>query len=162
MGSEMCIRDSKRLASDFSLYLYRPTATDPSLAPEGCDTFYALSVVPHLESGVDWEKESEPYRQAIERRLEETVMPALSNNIAATHLLTPQDFQDRLNSYQGAGFSFEPVIWQLAWFRPHNQSEDIKGLYLVGAGTHPGAGVPAVLTSAQILDEVVPLAKVTV
>ncbi len=152
----------KRLASDFSLYLYRPTATDPSLAPEGCDSFYALSVVPHLESGVDWEKESESYREAIQRRLEETVMPGLSDNIAATHILTPQDFQDRLNSYQGAGFSFEPVIWQLAWFRPHNRSEEIEGLYLVGAGTHPGAGVPAVLTSAQILEEVVPLATVTV
>ncbi|KXX65797.1 phytoene desaturase [Marichromatium gracile] len=146
----------KRLAEDFSLYLYRPTATDPSLAPEGCDTFYALSPVPHLESGTDWATVAEEYRAKIARYLSDTVLPGLEDQIATSLVTTPQDFQDRLNSYLGAGFSFEPTLTQSAWFRPHNVSEDVKGLYLVGAGTHPGAGIPGVISSARVLDTVVP------
>jgi phytoene desaturase len=150
------IFDRKILAEDFSLYLYRPTATDPSLAPEGCDTFYALSPVPHMDSGVDWSKKAEPYRQAIARRLSQTLLPGFEDELATSHLFTPQNFQDVLMSKKGAAFGIEPILTQSAWFRPHNRSEDIEGLYLVGAGTHPGAGVPTVLSSARVLDVVVP------
>jgi phytoene desaturase len=149
----------KVLAPDFSLYLHRPTATDPALAPPGCDTFYVLSPVPHLGGDVDWEAQAEPYRQAIERRLGETVLPGLEQEIATSVVTTPLDFQNRLLSYLGAGFSLEPVLSQSAWFRPHNRSEDVDRLYFVGAGTHPGAGVPGVLSSARVLDSVVPDAK---
>jgi phytoene desaturase len=144
------------LAPDFSLYLHRPTATDPSLAPPGCDTFYALAPVPHLDSGTDWAVESERMRAAIARRLSETVLPGLEDAVVSSHVMTPQDFQDRLWSFKGAGFGLEPVLWQSAWFRPHNRSEDVKGLYMVGAGTHPGAGVPGVLMSAKALEKVIP------
>ncbi len=146
----------KVLAKDFSLYLHRPTATDPSLAPEGCDTFYALSPVPHLGGNVDWAVEAEPYRQRIQRRLEDTLLPGLGAEVVTSHYIHPGDFRNRYLSWQGAGFGMEPSMLQSAWFRPHNVSEDVPGLYLVGAGTHPGAGVPGVLCSAKILDEVVP------
>jgi phytoene desaturase len=146
----------KRLSDDFSLYLHRPTMTDPSLAPPGCDAFYVLSPVPHLGSGTDWSKRAESYRAAIERRLEETVMPGLGASIVTSRVMTPQDFQDRLLSVNGAAFSLEPQLFQSAWFRPHNVSEEVDGLYLVGAGTHPGAGVPGVVSSARILDQLVP------
>ena len=150
------IFDRKLLAEDFSLYLHRPTATDPSLAPPGCDAFYVLSPVPHLESGTDWARQAEPYRRAIEQRLEATLLPGLSQQVVTSRLLTPQDFQDRLSSFRGAAFGLEPVLSQSAWFRPHNRSEEIDRLYLVGAGTHPGAGLPGVLSSARVLDTVVP------
>ncbi|MEE4203515.1 MAG: phytoene desaturase [Halieaceae bacterium] len=151
----------KKLTEDFSLYLHRPTATDPSMAPEGCDTFYALVPVPHLDADIDWREQAEPFRRAIQERLEATVMPGLGDQLATSHLLTPLDFQDRLCSFKGAGFSLEPRIMQSAWFRPHNRSEEIEGLYLVGAGTHPGAGIPGVISSARVLDEVVPDATAT-
>ncbi len=146
----------KVLAKDFSLYLHRPTATDPSLAPAGCDTFYALSPVPHMDAGIDWAVQAEPYRQAIAEFLQRTLLPDLDQQVAASRVTTPRDFQDRLLSVKGAGFGLEPVLLQSAWFRPHNRSEDIERLYLVGAGTHPGAGVPGVLSSARVLDTVVP------
>lgn len=146
----------KVLASDFSLYLHRPTATDPSLAPPGCDTFYALAPVPHLDSGTDWETQAEPYRAALSAYLEASVLPELESSLATSFVTTPLDFQNRLLSYKGAGFSLEPVLWQSAWFRPHNASEEVRHLYLVGAGTHPGAGLPGVLSSARVLDSVVP------
>lgn len=149
---------NKHLAEDFSLYLHRPTATDPSLAPEGCDAFYALSPVPHLDSGTDWEAHAETYRQKIEQRLHETVLPGLGEEIVSSHMLTPLDFKDRLLSEKGAAFGMEPVLTQMAWFRPHNRSEDIDNLYFVGAGTHPGAGVPGVLCSAKVMDQLVPSA----
>jgi len=150
------IFDRKILADDFSLYLHRPTATDPSLAPDGCDAFYVLSPVPHLGSGTDWAETAERYRQALSRSLGETILPDLESNIVTSRVTTPQDFQDRLLSFRGAAFGLEPVLTQSAWFRPHNRSEDVDGLYLVGAGTHPGAGLPGVLSSARILDQVVP------
>ena len=150
------IFDRKVLADDFSLYLHRPTATDPSLAPPGCDAFYVLSPVPHLQSGTDWAAQAEPYRLTIQQRLQETLLPGLADAIVTSRLLTPQDFQDRLSSFRGAAFSLEPVLTQSAWFRPHNRSEELQGLYLVGAGTHPGAGLPGVLSSARVLDSVVP------
>jgi phytoene desaturase len=150
------IFEKHHLADDFSLYLHRPTATDPSLAPAGCDGFYVLSPVPHLQSGVDWATAAEPYRQSISRYLSQTVLPGLEDELVSSRMLTPQLFQDELCSLRGAAFSFEPVLTQSAYFRPHNRSEEVEGLYLVGAGTHPGAGVPGVLSSARILDRVVP------
>ena len=144
------------LAQDFSLYLHRPTATDPSLAPPGCDTFYALAPVPHLDSGTDWKTQAEPMRLAIQERLSQTVLPGLAQEVTTSLMMTPQDFHDRLWSYKGAGFGLEPLLLQSAWFRPHNRSEDVPGLYMVGAGTHPGAGVPGVLMSAKALEKVVP------
>jgi phytoene desaturase len=146
----------KVLAKDFSLYLHRPTATDPGLAPEGCDTFYALAPVPHLDSGTDWTSEAEPYRAAVAGYLEGSLLPGLSQALVTSRVSTPLDFQNRLLSYKGAGFSLEPVLWQSAWFRPHNRSEEVRHLYLVGSGTHPGAGLPGVLSSARVLDRVVP------
>jgi phytoene desaturase len=150
------IFERKVVAEDFSLYLHRPTATDPSLAPAGCDAFYVLSPVPHLGSGTHWPDKADSYRRALARALGETVLPGLEDEIVTSRVLTPQDFQDRLSSFRGAAFGLEPVLTQSAWFRPHNRSEDIERLYLVGAGTHPGAGVPGVLSSARILDTVVP------
>ncbi|MES2710165.1 MAG: phytoene desaturase [Pseudomonadota bacterium] len=146
----------KLLSEDFSLYLHRPTANDPSLAPPGCDAFYVLAPVPHLGSGTDWAVQAEPYRAAVQKRLEETVMPGLGEAIITSRMLTPQDFQDRLLSVNGAAFSLQPQLFQSAWFRPHNTSEELRDLYFVGAGTHPGAGVPGVISSAKILDELVP------
>ena len=150
------IFERKVLADDFSLYLHRPTATDSSLAPAGCDAFYVLSPVPHLQSGTDWSAEAEPYRKRIEQALSSTILPELRDHIVTSRVLTPQDFQDRLSSYRGAAFGLEPVLTQSAWFRPHNRSEEIERLYLVGAGTHPGAGLPGVLSSARVLDDIVP------
>ena len=144
------------LAADFSLYLHRPTATDPAMAPPGSDTFYVLSPVPHLASGTDWRSEVEPYRKKIAQYLESTVLPGLSDAIVVSETLTPQGFHDDLASFRGAAFGMEPVLTQSAWFRPHNQSEDVKNLFLVGAGTHPGAGVPGVLSSARVLDQLIP------
>ena len=149
-----------------SLYLHRPTATDPSLAPPGCDTFYVLSPVPHLRTsrdgkpvGTDWSTEAEKYRSRVERVLEEAVLPDLGKHVVVSEHITPQYFQDELLSFRGSAFGVEPILTQSAYFRPHNVSEDIEGLYLVGAGTHPGAGLPGVLSSARVLDSVVPLAE---
>ncbi len=150
------IFERKVLADDFSLYLHRPTATDPSLAPDGCDAFYVLSPVPHLDSGTDWTTRAESYRQAIEAHLSATLLPDLKNQIVTSRVTTPIDFRDRLLSPKGAAFGLEPVLMQSAWFRPHNRSEELDRLYLVGAGTHPGAGLPGVLSSARVLDVLVP------
>jgi phytoene desaturase len=156
------IFERKILSPDFSLYLHRPTATDPSMAPPGCDTFYVLSPVPNLLSGTDWPAEAESYRRAIAQELSDTILPDLENQVVTSRMLTPLDFQDRLSSFRGAAFGLEPVLTQSAWFRPHNQSEDIDNLYLVGAGTHPGAGLPGVLSSARVLDGLVPDANTLV
>lgn len=145
-----------KLADDFSLYLHRPSASDPSVAPAGCDAFYVLAPVPHLGSGTDWSKQAEPFRQSIQNLLEKTVMPGLGAEVISQKLMTPQDFHDNLWSYKGAAFGLEPLLLQSAWFRPHNRSEDVPGLYMVGAGTHPGAGVPGVLMSAKALEKVIP------
>ncbi len=149
----------KVLADDFSLYLHRPSATDPSLAPEGCDCFYVLAPVPHLEGTTDWHAHAEPYRKAVAQRLSETVLPGLEEEVVCSILTTPQDFQDRLWSFKGSGFGLEPTLLQSAYFRPHNRSEDIERLFMVGAATHPGAGVPGALISAKVLDQVVPAAQ---
>ena len=144
------------LADDFSLYLHRPTASDASMAPAGCDAFYALSPVPHLDSGTDWSVQAEPYRRAIEQRLDATMLPGFAKHVVVSKTMTPYDFRDRLLSHKGAAFGLEPLLRQSAWFRPHNRSEDVPGLYMVGAGTHPGAGIPGVLMSAKALETVLP------
>lgn len=146
----------KRLGDDFSLYLHRPTALDRSLAPDGCDAFYVLAPTPNLAGGADWPFEQERYRRLIEKRLEETLLPSLEKNIVASRVMTPLDFKTRLRAFEGSGFSLEPILTQSAWFRPHNKSESIDNLFLVGAGTHPGAGVPGVLSSAKVLEKVIP------
>lgn len=140
----------KTLADDFSLYLHRPTATDPSLAPDGCDSWYVLSPVPHLAGDTDWTVQAPKYRDAIFRYLEERYMPNLRNHIVTQHTIDPLHFRDTLNSYLGSAFSVEPTLTQSAWFRPHNKSEDVDALYFVGAGTHPGAGLPGVMSSGKI------------
>ena len=145
-----------RLADDFSLYLHRPSATDPAVAPAGHDTFYALAPVPHLDAGIDWASAAEGYRRRIQARLESTVLPGLGRHIVSSRVTTPQQFHDDLLSFKGAAFGMEPRLLQSAWFRPHNRSEDLPGLFLVGAGTHPGAGVPGVLMSAKALETVLP------
>ena len=144
------------LAKDFSLYLHRPTATDPSMAPAGCDAFYVLAPVPHLDSGTDWRSQAEPYRQAIADHLDATVLPGFQAHVTTSLMTTPQDFHDRLLSVKGAAFGLEPLLLQSAWFRPHNRSEDIDRLYMVGASTPPGAGMPGVLSSAKALETVLP------
>ena len=146
----------KILANDFSLYLHRPTATDPSVAPVGCDAFYVLSPVPNLASGIDWTQAAEPYRRAIAAHLSTTILPDLDRHVVTSRVMTPQNFSDELQSHLGAGFGMEPILTQSAWFRPHNRSEEVERLFLVGAGTHPGAGLPGVLSSARVLDQVVP------
>ena len=147
----------KLLAEDFSLYLHVPTRTDPSLAPPGGDAFYVLSPVPNLLGGIDWDAVKDRYADAILASLEiPALCPDLRKHIVTQRILTPKDFETGLDAYQGSAFQFEPILTQSAWFRPHNMSEDIRGLYFVGAGTHPGAGVPGVLSSAKVLDKVVP------
>lgn len=150
------IFDHKVLADDFSLYIHRPTATDPSLAPPGCDAFYALSPVPHLGSGTDWAAMAEPYRRRIEKALEERLLPGLSQAVVTSHVATPGTFAADFRAHQGAAFGLEALLTQSAWFRPHNKADRVANLYLVGAGTHPGAGVPGVLSSARVLDQVCP------
>ncbi len=147
-----------RLAEDMSLYVHRPSVTDPTAAPEGDDTFYALSPVPHLghDNGVDWGREAEIYRRKVEAVLEERLLPGLKGRVTESLVFTPETFRDRYLSPLGSGFSIEPRIFQSAWFRPHNVSEEAKGLYLVGAGTHPGAGLPGVVASAEVLGKLVP------
>lgn len=149
------IFNRKHLAEDFSLYLHMPTITDPSTAPDGCESFYVLSPVPHLDAGVDWNEMARPYRDRIMAFLEENYLPDLRANIIAEHYIDPLHFRDTLNSYKGAAFSVQPVLTQSAWFRPHNRSEDFDNLYLVGAGTHPGAGLPGVLSSAIIAENLI-------
>jgi phytoene desaturase len=143
----------QELPEDFSLYLHMPTLTDPSMAPEGHEAFYVLSPVPNLNANIDWTTKAKPYRDAIMQFLEDNYLPDLQANIVAEHYIDPLHFQNTLNSYLGSAFSVEPTLLQSAWFRPHNRSEDFENLYFVGAGTHPGAGLPGVISSAKIVDD---------
>jgi phytoene desaturase len=145
----------KTLADDFSLYLHRPTATDPSLAPEGCDCWYVLSPVPHLGADIDWKTAAKPYRDRIINYLEKHYLPGLSEHIVSEHVIDPLHFEGTLNSYLGSAFSVEPTLMQSAYLRPHNLSEDIPNLYFVGAGTHPGAGLPGVISSGKIVGNMI-------
>jgi phytoene desaturase len=150
------IFNRKVLSDDFSLYLHMPTYTDPSIAPPGTESFYVLSPVPHLGAkDIDWVTMAPVYKERILKFLEDNYLPGLRENIIAEHYIDPLHFQNTLNSYQGAAFSTEPVLTQSAWFRPHNQSEDFDNLYFVGAGTHPGAGMPGVLSSSIIVENLI-------
>ena len=149
------IFDRKILAEDFSLYLHRPTATDASLAPEGCDSWYVLSPVPHLGGNIDWKTQAEPYKQKIYEYLEKHFMPDLRKHIVSETHIDPLHFEGTLNSYLGSAFSVAPTLMQSAYLRPHNLSEDIPNLYFVGAGTHPGAGMPGVISSGKIVGNMI-------
>lgn len=146
---------AKTLADDFSLYLHRPTATDPSLAPPGCDSWYVLSPVPHLGGKTDWREAAPRYRDAIIQYLERTYLPDLSKHIVSEHRIDPLHFEGTLNSYLGSAFSIEPTLMQSAWMRPQNRSEDVPNLYFAGAGTHPGAGLPGVMSSGKIVADLI-------
>ncbi len=144
------IFEGHELARDFSLYLHAPTATDRSMAPAGCGSFYVLSPVPHLgQHDPHWEQVGAAYAERILCALEERIMPNLRRHVITRHFITPKDFQRDLGAFQGSAFSVAPTLGQSAWFRPHNQDDAIPGLYLVGAGTHPGAGLPGVINSAK-------------
>jgi len=137
------------LPEDFSLYLHAPTVTDPSLAPPGCEAFYVLSPVPHLGlARLDWAKEGPAYADRILASLE-SLLPDLRRHVVTRRIFTPQDFETELNTFQGSAFSVAPKLTQSAWFRPQNRDPKIAGLYIVGAGTHPGAGLPGVINSAK-------------
>jgi phytoene desaturase len=150
------IFERRVLADDFSLYLHAPTRTDAALAPDGHENFYVLSPVPNTRSGVDWSARGREYFDRILEELERRVIPGVRGRVVTRHTMTPDDFEHTLRSADGAAFGPEPVLTQSAWFRYHNRSPDVGGLYFVGAGTHPGAGVPGVLCSARVLDRVVP------
>ncbi len=148
------------LADDMSLYLHAPTRTDPNLAPEGYEGFYVLSPVPHLghaDSGkkIDWKKVGPVYADQILSRLESTLLPGLKKEIVTQRIFTPEDFRDELNAHWGSAFSLEPILTQSAYFRTHNKDSEIQGLYFVGAGTHPGAGVPGVVNSAKATSDLI-------
>ena len=146
----------KILSEDFSLYLHRPTATDPSFAPPDCDSFYVLCPVPNLKGEVDWTRDGPRLRDRIVAALGKTILPDLESTITDDFFMTPEDFRHDYLSAHGAGFSVSPLFRQSAWFRFHNRAEGIKNLYLVGAGTHPGAGLPGVLCSAKVMDALIP------
>jgi phytoene desaturase len=150
------IFDKKNLADDFSLYLHAPTVTDQSLGPEGSETFYVLSPVPNTLSGVDWESKRQEYQDRIFESLEKRLLPGLKENLDVSFNITPDYFQNTLRSTHGSAFGIEPSLQQSAYFRFHNESDEVKGLYFVGANTHPGAGVPGVINSAKVLRRIVP------
>lgn len=143
------------LADDFSLYLHRPTATDPSFAPEGHDSFYVLAPVPHQGGEIDWDVEEPKLRARIIDALDKTILPGLTEHIHAPFSMTPDSFATEYLSYQGAGFSIAPLFTQSAWFRFHNKAEGFENLFLAGAGTHPGAGMPGVISSAKVVEHLV-------
>jgi len=153
------IFERKLLADDFSLYLHRPTATDPSLAPPGHDCWYVLSPVPHLGADVDWERASQRYRDRIMQYLEAHYLPDLQSHIVTERRIDPRYFEGTLNSYLGSAFGPEPTLLQSAYLRPHNQSQDISNLYFCGAGTHPGAGLPGVIASGKIVAGMIGVAR---
>ena len=143
---------NKTLDDDFSYYLHRPSATDQSMAPAGKDCFYVLVPVPNNQSKINWEQEGKTFKDKVIRKLEQTCMPELSKHVEAEIFVTPNYFEKELNTKYGSGFSIEPVFTQSAYFRFHNKSEILDNLYFVGAGAHPGAGIPGVLSSAKVLD----------
>ena len=148
------IFDKKKLNDDISYYLHRPSATDKSMAPEGHDCFYVLVPVPNNQSGIDWSIEGNRIKDLVIDKMEKALLPDLRKNIVEDFFLTPDYFENELNTKHGSGFSIQPKFTQSAYFRFHNKSEVCEGLYFVGAGTHPGAGVPGVLSSAKVLDKI--------
>ncbi|MEC8108829.1 MAG: phytoene desaturase family protein [Pseudomonadota bacterium] len=149
------IFDRKILADDFSLYLHRPTATDSSFAPTGCDSFYVLCPVPNLRGAIDWQTTGPILQERIVVALADTIMPDLSSVITDAFYMTPEDFKSDYRSMHGAGFSIAPIFAQSAWFRFHNRDPHIKNLYFAAAGAHPGAGMPGVLCSAKVVETLV-------
>ncbi len=149
------IFDKKKLNDDISYYLHRPSATDKSMAPEGHDCFYVLVPVPNNQSGINWSVEGEKVKNLVIDKMEKSLLPNLRENIVEDFYLTPDYFEKELNTKYGSGFSIQPKFSQSAYFRFHNKSEVCDGLYFVGAGTHPGAGVPGVLSSAKVLDKII-------
>ena len=145
-----------RISDDLSLYLHAPTRTDPSLAPAGCESMYVLAPVPNLRASIDWACEGPRLRERILDILEATLCPGIRYALEVCFYVTPEHFRDNLLTHYGTGFSIQPTLFQSAWFRFHNRSEDVQGLFLVGAGTHPGAGLPGVLCSAKVLEHYLP------
>jgi phytoene desaturase len=148
------IFDNKKLNNDISYYLHRPTATDKSMAPPNHDCFYVLVPVPNNQSKIDWKIEGEKLKNLVIEKMQEHLLPNLKENIVEDFYLTPDYFENELNTKHGSGFSIQPKFTQSAYFRFHNKSEVYNGLYFVGAGSHPGAGVPGVLSSAKVLDKI--------
>jgi phytoene desaturase len=148
------IFNNYKLNEDISYYLHRPTATDQTMAPPGHDCFYVLVPVPNNKSKINWENEGEKFKRLIISKMQDHLMPDLENNIVEDFYLTPDYFEKELNTQYGSGFSIQPKFTQSAYFRFHNKSEIYDGLYFVGAGTHPGAGIPGVLSSAKVLDKI--------
>ena len=146
---------NKILSEDFSLYIHRPTATDKSFAPDGCDSFYVLCPVPNLQGNVNWDTESENLKNKIVKELSRTIMPDLEKTITDVFWMSPNDFKNDYNSMHGAGFSIAPIFTQSAWFRYHNKDKKIKNLYFAAAGSHPGAGIPGVLSSAKVVENII-------
>jgi len=146
------IFEEKILSEDISYYLHRPSATDPNMAPDGQDAFYVLVPVPNNLSNIDWSYEGEKFKDLILDRMDKSVLPGIKKNVICDFYLTPDYFEKDLATLHGSGFSIQPKFSQSAYFRFHNQSEVFKNLYFVGAGTHPGAGMPGVLSSAKVLD----------
>jgi phytoene desaturase len=150
------IFDGHGLPEDLALYLHTPTRTDPTLAPPGGECLYILAPVPNLAHGIDWQHTAPVLRERILRFLEQQAgLSGLTDSIVTEKTFTPLDFASQLRSHLGAAFSIEPTLWQSAYFRPHNRSDTIGGLYFVGAGTHPGAGIPGVLLSAELTSRLV-------
>ena len=147
------IFDQKILSDDISYYLHRPSATDPSMAPEGHDAFYVLVPVPNNLSGINWSNEGNKFKELVLNKMDKTVLPGIKENVVSDFYLTPDYFANELSTLHGSGFSIQPQFTQSAYFRFHNKSEIFNNLYFVGAGTHPGAGMPGVLSSAKVLDE---------
>ena len=147
------IFDQKILSDDISYYLHRPSATDPNMAPEGQDAFYVLVPVPNNLSGINWSDEGEKFKELVLNKMDKTVLPGIKENVVSDFYLTPDYFANELSTLHGSGFSIQPQFTQSAYFRFHNKSEVFDNLYFVGAGTHPGAGMPGVLSSAKVLDE---------
>ncbi len=150
----------KKLPKDLSLYLHMPTRTDDSIAPPGCESFYVLSLVPHLDAGINWNEAGPAYTDHVLSHLQQEYLPDLKNHIIAQHSINPMHFRHTLNSYKGAAFSVQPNMMQSGYFRPSNKSKVFDNLYFVGAGTHPGAGVPAVIASGKIAAEMIDPAPV--
>lgn len=156
------IFERKVLADDFSLYLHRPTATDASFAPPGCDSFYVLAPVPNLQGAINWAAEGPALQRRIVEALDRSLLPGLRDSMVEDFYMTPEDFAQDYLSVNGAGFSVSPLLRQSAWFRFHNRAEGLSNLFLVGAGTHPGAGLPGVLSSAKVLDRMLdPVGRVS-
>jgi len=154
------IYDRKILSDDLSLYLHRPAATDQSMAPKGGDAFYVLAPVPNKLAKINWEESGEKIRNQVQAQLEKSLLPGLGDCLAYSHFVTPDDFEGKFNTLWGSGFSIAPLFRQSAWFRFHNRSEDLENLYFCGAGTHPGAGVPGVISSAKVVEKLVPPSRI--